>query len=223
MKKMKTEKILVPVGRRFFTADHHFGHANILKHQPHRRFQDVEKMDEAIVDAWNSVVTNDDEVYCLGDMSFKLEVLQRYLPYMDGRKILVFGNHDPIFKGMLSSDKKAVEAARLKAIQIGFAEVHQELMLDIPGIGTVKLSHFPYWPINTEGLENYELRYQTLRPTPGLEQLLLHGHIHSNWLTRVDTCTPPMLNVGIDVWDLKPVSEAEIVKQFRELTGKAAP
>jgi calcineurin-like phosphoesterase family protein len=200
---------------RFFTADQHFGHANILKYQSNRRFQDVEKMDEAIIDAWNSVVTDDtDTVYCLGDMSFKPYILREYLPFLNGRKILIFGNHDPIFKMMVSGDKKKVEFAISKAIDLGFAEVHKELMLDIDGVGAVKLSHFPYLPADIDGLEDYELRYQTLRPKPEHEQLLLHGHIHSNWLINVDVCATPMLNVGIDVWDLRPVSELEIVEQF---------
>ena len=56
------------------TADHHFGHGG--KDGKHgvieycsRPFADVWKMDEALVDAWNSVVSKGDTVYHLGDLT----------------------------------------------------------------------------------------------------------------------------------------------------------
>ena len=45
----------------FFTADTHFGHANVIKHDD-RPFKTVEEMDKAIIDNWNSVVGDKDEV-----------------------------------------------------------------------------------------------------------------------------------------------------------------
>ena len=205
--------------RRFFTADHHFGHANILKYQPNRWFKDVDSMNSGLVDAWNAVVSEKDEVYCLGDMSYKFETLREHLPYMNGRKVWIFGNHDPVFKPMLSGDRALVDATKKKAIREGFAEIHRELEIQIEGIGVVKMSHFPYWPASTEGLENHELRYPDLRPQQGREALLLHGHVHSNWLMRRDDLYPaPMLNVGVDVWNMRPVSETEIEEKFNQVS-----
>ena len=82
---------------RFFTADQHFGHTNILKFEPNRLHQNVDDMNSAIVDAWNAVVTDKDMVYCLGDMSFKLPILREMLRFLNGQKVLVVGNHDPFF------------------------------------------------------------------------------------------------------------------------------
>ena len=57
----------------FFTADQHFGHANILQYEAHSRvtpygqtFASVEAMNEALIEHWNAVVQPDDTVYCLG-------------------------------------------------------------------------------------------------------------------------------------------------------------
>ena len=52
----------------WFTADNHFGHANIIKYCD-RPFSCVEEMDEAMIERWNEVVGHDDLVYHLGDFT----------------------------------------------------------------------------------------------------------------------------------------------------------
>jgi calcineurin-like phosphoesterase family protein len=52
----------------FITADHHFGHANIIKFCD-RPFSYVEEMDTALIENWNSVIREDDSVYHLGDFT----------------------------------------------------------------------------------------------------------------------------------------------------------
>ena len=59
----------------FFTADTHFGHANIIKYC-HRPFATVEEMDEALVRNWNAVVSPDATVFHLGD--FALDSKERW-------------------------------------------------------------------------------------------------------------------------------------------------
>lgn len=83
---------------RFYIADTHFGHAAILNFKtedgkPVRSFASVQEMDGVMVERWNSVVKAADTVYHLGDicMSEKSLVLLRAL---NGRKILIKGNHD---------------------------------------------------------------------------------------------------------------------------------
>ena len=73
-----------------FTADTHFGHANIIKYCK-RPFTSADEMDEALVAAWNDKVKPEDTVYHLGDVTFKkLEMVSR----LNGTKILIRGNHD---------------------------------------------------------------------------------------------------------------------------------
>lgn len=76
---------------KWFTADTHFGHANIIKYC-RRPFADVEEMDRCLIQYWNEVVHPNDEVHHLGDFAFGDH--NKYLPYLNGTKHLVLGNHD---------------------------------------------------------------------------------------------------------------------------------
>lgn len=82
---------------KYFTSDLHLGHKNILKYQPARPWKNIDEMNNAIVDNWNSVVTPQDEVYVIGDFAFMqptdtVNILRR----MNGQKYLIKGNHDAI-------------------------------------------------------------------------------------------------------------------------------
>jgi len=54
----------------YFTADHHFGHANIIRHCS-RPFSSVAEMDASLLENWNSCVGQNDTVYILGDLFFR--------------------------------------------------------------------------------------------------------------------------------------------------------
>ena len=54
----------------WFTADHHFGHANIVALR-RRPFADVSEMDEALIDHWNEAVRAEDEVWHLGNFAHR--------------------------------------------------------------------------------------------------------------------------------------------------------
>ncbi|MFW7268694.1 metallophosphoesterase [Gluconacetobacter sp. Hr-1-5] len=75
----------------WFTADTHFGHANILKHC-NRPFASVTEMDAALIANWNARVVPGDDIWCLGD--FCRGSPDRYGPHLNGRKHLIIGNHD---------------------------------------------------------------------------------------------------------------------------------
>ena len=76
------------MGQIFYIADTHFGHDNIRK-LSNRPFATVEEMDRAIIDNWNSKVKNDDDVYILGDFTYKGESYKHYLKQLNGRKHLI--------------------------------------------------------------------------------------------------------------------------------------
>lgn len=85
----------VAAGRRaWFTADTHYGHKNIMP-MCQRPWTDVEDMDRALIRAWNSVVSPDDVVFHLGDVSFYPPAqTAKILSKLRGFKVLVVGNHD---------------------------------------------------------------------------------------------------------------------------------
>lgn len=198
----------------FFTSDHHLGHANIIKYEALNRvdewgqiFRTVEQMDEFLIARWNEVVGKDDLVYHLGDISYKQTILYDILPRLNGRKILVCGNHDPYFKRMMSGDKGEISLDVKRAKDTGFESVHTELVIDVEGLGKVKMNHFPYAP-PTEADELFA-GFLECRPKPTGEDLLLHGHVHSQWFSK-KYGKRLMINVGVDTWNLKPLSVEDL-------------
>ena len=81
--------------KRFIIADLHFGHENIIKYES-RPFATVEEMNNRLIKLWNSVVDSDDLVYILGDftLSRRMVVIKNLVESLNGRKILIMGNHD---------------------------------------------------------------------------------------------------------------------------------
>ena len=76
----------------YFTADLHFGHTNILKHQPNRLFageNDSTKHDEWLLELWRNTVGKKDMIYILGDLTFlKSEGARLLLEKLPGRKYM---------------------------------------------------------------------------------------------------------------------------------------
>ncbi|MBJ6986044.1 metallophosphoesterase [Devosia sp. MC521] len=90
------DKHAKPHGRTLFTADPHFGHANIIK-TCNRPFSSVGEMDRFMIDAWNSVVAPKDTIYVVGDFAhwrLKGPQIREYFDALNGDKCLVIGNHD---------------------------------------------------------------------------------------------------------------------------------
>lgn len=78
----------------FVIADMHFGHKQIIEYE-NRPFASVEDMNQTIITNWNNVVSTQDKVFVLGDVSFlKKEETKSIIEKLNGYKILVMGSHD---------------------------------------------------------------------------------------------------------------------------------
>ncbi|MCD8003450.1 MAG: hypothetical protein LUG88_06020 [Clostridia bacterium] len=77
----------------YFISDTHFGHENVIRFC-NRPFASVNEMDEFMIQAWNSRVTERDRVYIMGDMFFRCENPESILHRLKGHKNLIVGNHD---------------------------------------------------------------------------------------------------------------------------------
>lgn len=78
----------------FFTADHHFGHENIIKFSE-RPFESLDQMNEELIKRWNEKVEPGDTVYHLGDMSLgKPDFTKEILDRLHGNIHLIKGNHE---------------------------------------------------------------------------------------------------------------------------------
>lgn len=122
----------------YFIADHHFNDENIIKYE-NRPYANKQEMHDDMIRKWNSVVTEDDEVYVLGDFyiptsekHYKDAILPAIsvLRQLNGTKYLVAGNHDiPLFT---DSDLR----------KMGFERVYDKpIILD----GFWMLSHEPLY------------------------------------------------------------------------------
>ena len=85
---------VIQMSKIFYISDLHFGHFNCIRFD-NRPFNDVDEMDKALIENWNSVVSDEDIVYVLGDMFWhKLDKSLEILEQLNGKKRLIKGNHD---------------------------------------------------------------------------------------------------------------------------------
>jgi calcineurin-like phosphoesterase family protein len=117
----------------WLTADLHFGHKNIMKFCPVTRARfndDVDYMNNAMVEEWNAKVDPDDTVYILGDVAFMSgSDAGRLMKRLNGKKILVAGNHDR--KTLMD-----------ETFRNAFVEIHQYLDIKYDGHKIV-MFHYP--------------------------------------------------------------------------------
>jgi calcineurin-like phosphoesterase family protein len=109
----------------FVIGDTHFGHTKSLSFiqpdgSPLRPFSSVEEMDETMVERWNAVVNKHDTIYHLGDVVIPRASLKT-LKRLNGRKILIRGNHD---QGALKDYSKYFEDVRGAFFHPGDSTMH---------------------------------------------------------------------------------------------------
>lgn len=162
--------------KNFYISDLHFGHSNILRYD-NRPFYSVKEMDECLIENWNSVVSDADRVYILGDVSwYKDDKTAEILRMLKGEKHLIRGNHD----------------RRTKAFEEGFQKVKDvDTFFDGEAGYTVVLNHYPilFW----------DGQYKN--------NVHLYGHVHNShqWnccesfrkeLAELQNLPMRMINVG---------------------------
>ena len=175
----------------FVIADTHFGHAKSLTFfkpdgERLRPFDSVEEMDEYMVDNWNQVVKKCDTVYHLGDVVIPRKSLST-LERLNGRKILIRGNHD---LGPLKDFSKHFEDVRGAFFHPGDSTMR----------GGVVMTHVPVHPSCLSGhyLGN------------------IHGHTHSNLIQGSDGLPDPKyFNACVEHHDFTPVSFDMIKEYFK--------
>lgn len=79
------------MAKKFYISDTHFDHFNIIR-LAKRPFKTLDEMNETMVKNWNSVVTDADHVYVLGD--FAWHNAGTWFHQLKGFKHLIEGNHD---------------------------------------------------------------------------------------------------------------------------------
>lgn len=169
------------------------------------------KHDEVVVRHINARVGKQDELYVLGDLSCgsrdsfeqALHMLDKlYVP--PSRRHLILGNHENF---------KVKDSVRVTlAHTFGYVSTCEYLYVD--GVPIV-LSHVPLLEDMdgrvrkglAENSYSKSLRKHAVNVPKGT--LHLHGHTHSS--TPRDSRNPLSVNVGLDAWNLFPVSLTEIL------------
>lgn len=98
---------------KYYISDLHIGHLNCLKFD-NRPFSSLEEMKQTIINNWNSVVTNKDIVYVLGDMFWNNNEAIEVLHQLNGSICLIKGNHDCINAEMTSYFTKITDYLEIK-------------------------------------------------------------------------------------------------------------
>jgi calcineurin-like phosphoesterase family protein len=119
----------------YFTADLHFDHTNIIEYCK-RPWGNANYMNEGLIKNYNARVQPEDTCYFLGDIGFcHAEYLYALLKRMNGRKILIFGNHDNVIR----KNRELFEGI--------FEEMHDFLEVKVKDERLI-LCHYPLlaWP-----------------------------------------------------------------------------
>lgn len=177
----------------WYVADLHIGHRLIAEQ---RGFASPDEHDPELARRWDAVVGENDTVWVLGDISAggrrgQVNALQ-WLASRRGTKHLVAGNHDGVHPMHPDAHK------HLRAYLEVFASVQQSARRNLAG-QTVLYSHFPY--LDSTDPDDTHTRFEQWR-LPDMGAWLLHGHIHSPRRRTGATS----VHVGLDAWDLTPVS-----------------
>ena len=115
--------------RHWFTSDHHFGHATIIKYT-HRPFSSVQEMNETLIYRWNERVSPTDIVYHLGDLTCikgkkdRLKTLNSVLPRLNGHICFIRGNHDRI-----ETHERFMWSDNLREIRVPYGDKKEQLIV----------------------------------------------------------------------------------------------
>lgn len=79
----------------YFTSDLHFCHKNILSYD-NRPYDTIEEMNRDIVETWNNIVSENDIIFLLGDITLyeKSNTVLSLLKELKGDIYFIQGNHD---------------------------------------------------------------------------------------------------------------------------------
>ena len=189
----------------YYISDLHFGHENSVKYDARdggRSFSSVKERDKLIIENINKVVTPQDNLYLLGDVSYyNPQETAELLQQINCRnRFLLLGNHD-----------RWAKDGRCKKLFQGIYDIKQ---IEDDGKQVV-LCHYPQmmWKGQHRGI------------------IHLYGHVHNSseeydyqeFLKELDNRIKvrdgdrykPVraYNVGCMLWDYKPVTLKEIIEK----------
>lgn len=204
----------------FFTSDFHCYHNNVIKFD-NRPFIDINEMHNVLENNWNEVVSNDDIVIYLGDLSFARredkQSVDEFLYRLNGHIHYVIGNHDDY--------REIIKNKRFDSVQ-DYLEIKLVHIQDNKRVEDMFVCmHYPIYSWNKSHYGSW----------------LIHGHCHmgifneeEKWFSKMNNFSEyipkekleeynslikerkyynkRVFDVGCMGWDYKPVSYLDILK-----------
>ena len=164
----------------WFTSDTHFNHANIIEYT-NRPFANVDEMNQELIRRWNEIVSPEDTIYHLGDVTLEgWKTAQKFLNQANGKIFIVPGGHD--HRWINEYHKLRTLLPNLTILNNLFS-----LSLDMGG------KHPEIWALCHYALRTWDRSHYG--------SFHLYGHPHGT--------LPPLgrsLDVSVECWDYTPVS-----------------
>ncbi len=170
----------------WYTADLHFGHENIIKYS-FRPFKSSDDMEKKIIKNFNDRINPRHHLFIIGDFSF-----YNTSDRGEGKKRKWFWYSDQLFgnKIFLQGNHDSRNHLKTGIINMVIKEAGMRIFL----------THRPQ-----DIIFDYDL--------------YLVGHVHEKWKHRIyndGQRNHVIVNVGVDMWNFKPVSINEILKYLRK-------
>ncbi len=195
----------------FVSADHHLGHANIIKYT-NRPFKDVDEMDEVLISNWNKVVGSNNLVFYLADLTLgDIETAAGYFKQLNG-KIFVLANNWHHDKRWLPKNFLGPMVLEYPDYvhSIGHVEIIFPLtVLEIPSLGkdghplAITLCHYPLAVWDRKHYGGWHL----------------HGHCHGSYQYSDNDY---VMDVGVDCTDYQPINLKDIKNTFDGFSAEAS-
>lgn len=173
----------------YYIGDLHLGHANCIQFD-NRPFSSLDEMHQTILNNWNQTVSENDDVYILGDFAWKNDVGLEIARQLKGSKHLILGNHDKLTKEL---SNQFVTIDLIKTIQ--------------DQNKSVVLCHYPiaHWQNADHGYIHFYAHIHTSRDSRPFEQ---YKQIMKNSL-RTYEC----YNVGCMLHNYTPVTMFQVMSR----------
>lgn len=177
---------------KFYIADNHFHHANMIKYEK-RPFVNVDEMDTAMINNWNSAVGQNDDVYIVGDLAFCSGEKANYLlDRLRGRKYFISGNHDSFMRD------KGFDKTK-------FVQIREMMKITDSGVKII-LCHYPMavWDCEHHGALHF------------------YGHIHRGAPERHPhvLTLKNAFNVGADILEFTPRTMEQVIEMNKAFNAQ---
>ena len=177
----------------WFTADTHFGHANVIRYCD-RPYNSLSEMDNALVANWNQVIRPNNVVYHLGDFTLRgQKQANAYFSRLNGRISVVPGGHDKRWASKKEYRSKSGHPVVILPPLI-------TIKLQIPRLSQSQIIVLCHYAMRVWDRSHYGSWH-------------LYGHSHCNLPKHLKS-----LDVGVDCWNYFPVSLEQVAGEIGKIS-----